>query len=261
MTNQSQVALINGAYGGMGTAIATRLQQQGFALALLGRQMDRLNQLKQQLLAADTNANIQCYSIDVRDEQALPEVAPAIVKHFKYIDVLINAVGIVPIGNLLEVNEQQWHEALATSLMSAVRLVTTFLPTLIKQNSGNVVLINGKLAQQPDANFVISSTITGAIRNFAKAISQQLATHNIRVNTINPGATATPLWDSVRSQLANKLDCSVDTLQQQIADNNPLGRIATVADIANAVSFLCSSAAEYINGTSITIDGGEISGA
>ena len=168
---------------------------------------------------------------------------------------LINCVGVVPIGSVLDVSENEWEKTFNVSFMSAVRLIKAFVP-FMKKEGGSVVLINGVFAIQPDPHFVVSAAMTGALRNFAKAISKDLVQYGIRVNSILPGATKTKLWDSIAIRLGEKLHISAEKLSTNVAESNPQKRLAHPSEIAHAVKFLCSDEASYINGTSMTLDGG-----
>jgi NAD(P)-dependent dehydrogenase (short-subunit alcohol dehydrogenase family) len=259
MSKAKATAVILGAYGGMGSAIAERLASNGYNLVLLGRNAQRLSAVKSQLTASYA-VQIADYVVDATDANAMAAVAEQVATECKHVTVLVNAVGRVPVGGVLEVTEEDWHSTLQTSLMSAVRLVTYFSPLLFEQHASSIILINGMLSLQPEPNFVISSTVTGAIRNFAKAISRDLSQHGVRVNLLNPGATATPLWEQVGEQIANKYALDRQQVAQQAQLNNPLKRIAEVEDIANAVEFLVSDKARYLNGVALSIDGGVTSG-
>ncbi len=259
MNALAPTAVILGAYGGMGSAVADRLASNGYNLVLLGRNTQRLAALKSQLLANYT-VHIADYVVDATDANAMSTLASKVATEFQNVSVLVNAVGRVPVGGVLEVTEEDWHSTLQTSLMSAVRLVTYFSPLLFDQAASSVILINGLLSLQPEPNFVISSTVTGAIRNFAKAISRDLSQHGVRVNLLNPGATATPLWQQVGDQVATKYALDRQQVNLQARENNPLKRIAEVEDVANAVEFLVSDKARYLNGVALSIDGGVASG-
>ena len=165
--------------------------------------------------------------------------------------VLVNSTGIVPVGGVLTIEDEQWDDAIQVGLMSAVRLVKQLAPCMASQG-GSIVLVNGAFAVQPHPDFVVSAVITGALRTFAKAISTDLAKNNIRVNSVLPGATQTALWDGI----SEATGVSVGDLLQEAATSNPLKRVATVNDIAHAVTYLCSPNASYINAASIIIDGG-----
>ncbi len=254
--NSNHYAVINGAYGGMGFAIANKLAETGYSLILLGRNKNKLNECNAKIKNKFSDIDIACYEVDVQDNCSMEKAALAVKQAGVYIDAIVNAVGVVPIGSILEVTEKNWESAIQTSLMSAVRLTKNFAPLMINNKTGKIILINGVLSRQPEPSLIISSTVTGAINNFAKALSRDIGKHNIRVNTLNPGATETPLWDEVVNQLATNYKIDKEQVTEQAKSQVPLGRIANVNDIANAVNFLCSDSSQFINGAFITIDGG-----
>jgi NAD(P)-dependent dehydrogenase (short-subunit alcohol dehydrogenase family) len=255
--SKEQFAVINGAYGGMGEAIAKKLAENGHSLILLGRNKKKLQDTQSKLQdVLHKNRRIVCYEVDVTNNIGMNAASQDVEKNDYYVEVMVNAVGVVPIGSIQDVSEDHWENAIQTSLMSAIRLIKNFSPLMMKNKSGKIVLINGVLSRQPDPNLIISSTITGAINNFAKALSRDIGRHNIRVNTINPGATATPLWEGLVKDLACSYQVTEETITSQAKAQTPLGRIANVRDIANAVGFLCGENSEFINGAFITIDGG-----
>jgi NAD(P)-dependent dehydrogenase (short-subunit alcohol dehydrogenase family) len=255
-SSDKKFAVINGAYGGMGFAIVNKLAEAGYSLILLGRHQGKLEDCCLKIKNRCKDIHIVCYVVDVKDNASMEKAALAVKQSGYNIDALINAVGIVPIGNILNVTEENWNDAIQTSLMSAVRLVKNFARFMVDNKSGKIVFINGVLSRQPEPNLIISSTVTGAINNFAKALSREMGKHHIRVNTLNPGATATPLWDNVAHELATIYQVDKEQIIEQAKIAVPLGRIANVDDIANAVHFLCSDQSQFINGAFITIDGG-----
>lgn len=257
MNTLKKTALINGAYGGIGSEIAKELAKTGYDLILMGRDSNKLEILAAEVRKFYPTQDILIQFADSTQPESMQLAANKIKEKISAVDVLINTVGQVPIGHIETVTEEDWYTAFQVSLMSAVRLVKYFLPSLIKQKNGSIILINGILSVQPDSNFIISSTITGAIRNLIKALSHDLAHHNIRVNGINPGVTKTPLWDKITHTLGSKAQISAEMITDKVSASNPLKRIAKPTDIANVVKFLCDDASEYINGTIINIDGGQ----
>jgi len=98
--------------------------------------------------------------------------------------------------------------------------------------------------------------LAGAVNNFAKAISKDLGKNGVRINVLNPGATDTPLWGRLYKQFGLEGTKIKNEFLAQIAQGIPLNRLATPIDIASIISFLCSTSAQYLNGTFLTIDGG-----
>lgn len=259
INNSQKVVVINGAYGGMGSAIAARMIKTGYSLALLGRDEKKLELLNEGLLEHNKNATctIKKYLVNMKDISLISSVSDKIFSDFGRVDILVNAAGIVPpIGGILDINNEQWLEAIHTSLFGTIGIVKNFSNKMINQNNGKIILINGVISIQPDPLFVISSTLTGAINNFAKAVSKELGKFGVKVNVINPGITQTTLLDRVVEKISEKFKISKADISKQMIDNTPLGRMATVDDIADNVEFLCSEKSNFINGAFITIDGG-----
>ena len=247
-------AIINGATGGMGSVIAEQLARC-FNLILLGRDLERLEALSVQINKISPETTVHYYVVDALKSETMKVVAQSIQEKQHLIAALVNCVGIVPVGGVLEIEEQQWLQTFHISLMSAVSLVKNFSP-MMQKKGGSIVIINGAFAIQPDANFVVSAAVTGALRNFAKAISKDLIRYRIRVNSVLPGGTQTPLWNEITADLSKKLNIPAEEISHGVASQNPLHRLATPKDIAHAVNFLCSEDASYINGAFLTIDGG-----
>ncbi|MDF2690772.1 MAG: AerF [Gammaproteobacteria bacterium] len=261
MKNHKKLALINGAYGGIGSAICKQLAKEGYSLILLGRNKEKLSELANSLKSIHPSQEFFAQTANSTEAESMRHAAESVLQKFKQIDVLINTVGIVPIGSIREVDEAAWSNGIQTSLMSAVRLVKYFSEALIKQGNGSIILINGVLSVQPEPGFIISSVVTGAIRNLIKALSRDFAQFNIRVNGINPGATHTPLWSKITQELGQKNQIKAQAITDNVISINPLKKMAEPDDIANAVSFLCSEQAQYINGVTINIDGGQTTAA
>jgi NAD(P)-dependent dehydrogenase (short-subunit alcohol dehydrogenase family) len=243
----SKLCVINGASGGIGSSIACELSRDN-DLYLLGRNEAKLKHIKNELQSV---CNVEYSKVDVCQKNCLQHISDALKKQGRAVSCVVNSVGIVPVGGIMDISEEEWHQTLQVSFMSAVRLVKAFSP-LMQEHGGSIVLINGVFAIQPDPNFVVSSAITGALRNFAKAVSKDLSKYKIRVNCILPGATKTDLWNGI----SQSLNTDLTELTQAISESNPLKRIANPEDISKAVSYLCSDSASYINGASLVIDGG-----
>jgi 3-oxoacyl-[acyl-carrier protein] reductase len=257
---KSKTAIVNGCTGGMGSAIAKKLAENGYSLALLGRNQQKLNLLEQELSSKFNERFFKSYCTDTFSQSVFSQIAQKIIIDFQQIDALINAAGIVPIGGMLDVNEQQWEEAFNINLISVINLVRAFFQLFINQSSGKIILVNGLLATQPEPGLIINSTTTGAIRNFAKALAKDLGKYGVKVNTINPGPTNTQLWEKIQVELAHRVGVKEEAILEQTINSIPLGKLAVAEDIANIVNFLCSDQANHINGAMISVDGGCSSG-
>lgn len=149
-----------------------------------------------------------------------------------------------------------WEETIQGKLLGTIRLTRAVTAEMVSKRVGRVVVVNGVFSEEPDPLFPINSTVNCGLSGFAKAISRDLGRHGVRVNVVNPGATATPLWDDICRALASRFGISPAEVNQQVQDKIPLGRLASTKDVANAVAFLLSPQASHINGATLNVDGG-----
>ena len=255
-----QIAVVNGAYGGIGFEISSKLLNAGYSVILLGRDQNKLKFAEQHLQSSIMSNNfIETFKVDMLADSDIDTFIDFLNKNNFYPDVFVNACGIVQLGGIHDVSMEMWALAMQTNLIGVINIVTK-ITSLMSANKkhGSIVLINGILSRQPDANLVINSVITGAISNFAKAISKDLGQKGIRVNIINPGITRTNLYAQIKQDISNSTGVSLDKIEESVITQSPNRQIGEVVDIANAVIFLCSNQAKHINGIFLTIDGGTI---
>jgi len=252
---KNKVVAVIGAYGGMGKAVSNKLYQEGYNLALIGRSSKKLEDLKNQFPIKD-DKKVTTHTLDLSENDFIPTVIQDVYDKHNYIETVVNAAGRVVPGPILNLEINDWQDALQTNFLGMVQIVTLFAERMVKRKEGHIILINGVLALEPDPNMLINSTLTGAVNNFAKAISKDLGKNGVRINVLNPGATDTPLWDLLYKQFGLEGTKTKNEFLAQIAQGIPLNRLASPQDIANIISFLCSPRAKYLNGAFLTVDGG-----
>lgn len=254
----NKIAIINGACGGIGFETAKSFLSNGYYTILLGKSQEKLDLVydKLQFLGV-ANTLIQTFKVDMLQLNDIDSFANFLSKNHLYPNVIINASGVVEIGNLHKVTNNQWKSAIQINLLGVVHFITVMSEIMMaNKKEGSIVFINGVLSRQPSADFVINSTITGAINNFAKSISKYLGGNNIRTNTINPGLTKTDLYNKIKSYISINTGLSLEEVEKNLLEQSPNKQFAEASDIADAVYFLCSKQAKHINGTFLTIDGG-----
>ncbi|MCP4357837.1 MAG: SDR family oxidoreductase [Chloroflexi bacterium] len=229
MTNQ-KVAIITAAGRGMGAACARELASRGYAVALMSVSARSV------ALAAELGGlGLQGSVTETADLQRLVEET---MNKYGRVDTLVNNTGHVPKGELLEISDEAWHDALDLLVLNVVRLARLVTPIMQKQGGGAIVNISTFAAFEPSMAFPISSSLRAALGSFSKLYADRYAADNIRMNNVLPGYIASYEVDE------NRLDAI------------PLHRPGTVMEIAKTVAFLLSEDAGYITGQNIRVDGG-----
>lgn len=227
---EEKVALITAASQGMGAGVARRLHGEGYKLALMSRS-ERVLELAEELGAAAVRGSVDAPS----DLEALVDLT---LKRYGRIDAAVCNTGHPPKGELLEIDDAAWHSGLDLVFLNVVRVARLVTPAMQRQGGGSIVAISTFGAIEPSLKFPVSSALRSALGAFVKLYAERFGGDGIRLNAVLPGFVET--YD-------------VDEATRQ---SIPLGRTASVAEIASAVSFLISGDASYITGQSLLVDGG-----
>lgn len=244
MSFADKAALVAGAGGGMGLAIANALIVEGCATAFLD--------LKERPAEIAAGPGRHLYHRgNATDEAFVAGAVAETVATFGRLDYLVNTTGVLWFDrdrSLLDIDLQVWDEVLATNLKSFMLTARHAIPEMRKAGGGAMVHFSSVQAlggdPKPQEAYGASK---GAIRTLSKSIAIQFAGDGIRSNVILPGATMTPM----QARWEGKAE-----VQAAIAAAVPLGRIGTPTDMANACLFLLSDKASYITGTELIVDGG-----
>ncbi|MDN3239487.1 SDR family NAD(P)-dependent oxidoreductase [Glycomyces tritici] len=253
------IALVSGATGGMGGAIAARLAADGALVVMLGRDADRLDAARERLadaLAPEAAERLHSLVLDINDTASVEAGVASVVAEHGRVDILVNAAGDGPVAPLDQAGDDMWAATLGGKLLGAMRLTRAVAAPMTERGSGRIVFVNGVFRSEPDPMFVVNSVANAGLGGLAKAISKDLGRKGIRVNTVDPGATDTPLWSDIVADLGAKLGVDPSDLNKQIQGGVPLGRLVDPEEIAAAVAFLVSPGAAMVNGAFITVDGG-----
>lgn len=254
-------AVIAGATGGIGKAIALKLVTQGTPVVLLGRQHQTLEPLAAQLRKeAPSSAWIDTEQVDINDSRSVDATAGAIIARRGVPHTLVHAAGDHPVRPIREATDEEWREALEGKVLSAVRLIRSFGSSMCAAHRGSIIIIAGLFRSEPSPLFPIGSALNAALGAVTKATSKDFAVDGVRVNIIDPGPVATERWRETCAELAEYGSSSAAEIHEQTRADIPLGRLASPEDVANMVRFLSSDEASYITGGSFVVDGGMSAG-
>ncbi len=233
-------ALITGAAGGIGRAIARQLHGQGATIALTD-----MNRAGMEELAAELGERVHVLEANLTDPEAAGTLISEAEKAMGRIDILVNNAGLTRDNLAMRMKDEEWQLVLDVNLTAAFRLARACLRPMMKQRSGRIIgmaSIVGAVGNAGQANYAASK---GAMIAMGKSLAQEVASRGITVNSVAPGFIATPMTDALS-----------DEQKQRLVANIPGGRLGTPDDVATAVTFLASDEAAYITGQTLHVNGG-----
>lgn len=251
-------ALVCGSTQGIGKAVAMELALMGANVTLLARNEQSLKQAKSEL----PNSGSQLHSylcVDFNDAAALKELVEQFIQRSGPVNILINNTGGPPAGPIVTAKPGEFLAAFNNHLICNHLLAQACVEGMKNSGYGRIVNIISTSVKQPLPNLGVSNTIRAAVGNWAKTMANELGKSGITVNNVLPGATATQRLSGIIENKALKTQASQDDVKKEMLHEIPLGRFAEASEIANAVAFLASPAAAYVNGINLPVDGGRTS--
>jgi len=244
-----KTALITGGGTGIGAAVARRIRADGGNVALVGRRVEPLQAVADEIGGA-------VFAADAADTASMKAAVAAIAEQFGGIDILIANAGGHGVGPTVSMSDDTWELAVRLNLNTAFVSARETLPHLIRSRGNIVVLasIAGLFAGPDAAGYV---TMKHGCIGLAKSLARDYGRQGVRTNTVCPGWVTTAMADDQMQHLIEKFSLgSVEEAYALVTKNVPLGRPASAEDVSNAVCFLASNEASMINGAILTVDGG-----
>ena len=234
-----KMALVTGASGGIGAAIARALHAQGATVALSGTRREALA-----ALAGELGERAHACPADLKDPAA-PDALVAEVEKIAPLDILVNNAGFTRDMLALRMKDEDWQAVLDVDLTAPFRLARGALRGMLTRRSGRIISISsivGATGHPGQANYAAAKA---GMVGMSKALAQEVASRGVTVNVVAPGFIATPMTDALN-------DAQKAKLQEAI----PLGRMGQPGDIAAAVAYLASNEAGWVTGATLHVNGG-----
>lgn len=251
----SKRALVCGASQGIGLATAQALAECGASVTLLARNTSELQKALATLNTSEKQKH-DALSVDFDDRDYTIMILSEHISNTGSYDILINNSGGPPGGSLIDANPEEFIKAMNRLLLTGHSILQLLAPSMKEKQWGRVINIISTSVRQPLQNLGVSNTIRGATSSWAKTLSFELGGFGVTVNNVLPGATNTQRLQSIIERTAKSKGKSESDIIHEMAEEVPMKRFAEPHEIANAVAFLASPLADYINGVNLTVDGG-----
>jgi 3-oxoacyl-[acyl-carrier protein] reductase len=237
---EGKIALVTGATGGIGGAIAKALHAQGAHIAITGR-----NEEKIQALLSELCPNCKAFPTDLSSSSAVQNLVKQVEAEMGGIDILVNNAGLTRDGLSMRMKDEDWQQVIDVNMTATFKLAKAVQRGMMKKRNGriiNVASVVGVTGNPGQCNYVASKA--GMI-GWSKSMAAEVASRGITVNCIAPGFIATAMTDALTDDQKNKINSTI-----------PAGRMGEASDIAAATVYLASDEANYVNGATIHVNGG-----
>src|SRR5215510_7026723 len=235
-------ALVTGATGGIGGAIAEALHAQGAMVAISGTRAERLNER-----AAKLGSRAVALPCDLRDRAAVVKLAEDAEKALGQVDILVNNAGITHDNLFMRMKDEEWDDVIAVNLTSVFVLTRTILRNMMRRRAGrivNIASISGVLGNPGQPNYAASKA---GLVGMTKSLAREVASRGITANCIAPGFIKTPMTDALTEKQVEGIAAAI-----------PAQTFGKPEDVAAGVVFFASSEASYVTGETMHINGGMV---
>ena len=236
-----KTALVTGASGGIGAAVAKALHGAGATIAISGTRAAVLEELK----AALGGERVHVVTCNLSSAEDVEKLIPAAEAAMGGLDILVNNAGITRDGLAMRMKDEDWQAVIDVNLTSSFRLARAAMKLMMKKRWGRIVSITsvvGVTGNPGQANYVASKA---GLIGMSKSLAQELASRNVTVNCVAPGFIATAMTEALN-----------DKQKEAILGRIPAGRMGSSGDIAAAVLYLASEEAGYVTGQTLHVNGG-----
>ncbi len=242
-------ALVTGASGGIGSAIARALAAQGARLAVSGSNADKLRVFRDELdehtpqhLQEVDHIAIKC---DLSNPEEVEKLVPATIDSLGRLDILVNNAGITRDNLAMRMKDEEWDAVIRINLEAAFRLMRAVARPMMKAKFGRIVTITSVVGTTGNPGQINYAAAKGGLTAMSKSLGQELASRNITVNCVAPGFIRTAMTEALP-----------DAQKQALNTRIPMGRMGEGEDVAAAVAYLASREAGYVTGQTIHVNGG-----
>jgi 2-hydroxycyclohexanecarboxyl-CoA dehydrogenase len=242
-----RVALVTGGGGGIGSAIAAALADDGHAVAVADLRMGAARESAERIAAAGGRA--APFEVDVTAGGTVAKAIADASRELGPVEILVNNAGWDELKPFVETDEDFWERVIAINFKGCLHTTRALLPSMIERGFGRIVNIASDAGRVGSSMESVYAGAKGGVIAFTKTIAREAARAGVTANTVCPGPTRTPLLDQMTSEGGEKL---VDALVRSV----PMRRLGEPEDVATAVAFFASDRAGFITGQTLSVSGG-----
>jgi len=257
---EDRVCAVTGASRGIGLATAQRLCSEGARVLMVARSAEPLEEAVGQCSAAGGEA--LALILDITERDAGERMLATASERFGGLDVLVNNAGTASRRGLDEVPDDDWDAAWALNVMAPMRAMRATIPPMAERGWGRVVNVCSSAAKRPSLQMPEYSVAKAAELSLSRLFADEYAKRGVLVNAICPGPVQSELWMEPGGLLDQSVELSGHESREAALEatgaGRPIGRLAEVAEIADAIVFLCSERASYVAGAAWSVDGGSV---
>jgi 3-oxoacyl-[acyl-carrier protein] reductase len=246
-------AVVTGASLGIGEAVVKMLAEHGADVSFCARNPEAVDVLSS---FESANGLIKGFVADMGNKESTDSFIGS-VQEDGPVDILVNNVGASPSRNFLYMTDEDWQELHELNLLSAVRCTRAFLPNMREKKWGRVIMVSSSAGKYPNAALIDYGTTKAAMISMSKSLAKKYGSDGVLVNSILPGLIHTAMWERAATEIAEATGGKMEDVIKNNGHSVPVGRYGTSEEVASLITFLCTNAASYINGTSIEVDGGQ----
>ncbi|MER0202973.1 MAG: 3-oxoacyl-ACP reductase FabG [Nitrosomonas sp.] len=243
MVLENKITLITGASRGIGQAIAIKMGQSGAIVIGTATTENGAGAINQYLEKSGIKG--MGVALNVNDAEQINHTLQTIREKFGEVEILVNNAGITRDNLLVRMKDEEWDDILETDLKSVFRLSRAVLRAMMKARYGRIINISSVVGAMGNLGQTNYAAAKAGIFGFSKSLAREVGSRNITVNCVAPGFIDTDMTRAL-----------ADEFQQSLIQHVPLGRLGRPEEVASAVAFLASSAAGYITGTTLHVNGG-----
>ena len=250
-----RVAIVAAGSQGLGRAAAAALAREGARVAICARGAAALESAAQEI-----GPGILTAQVDVTDEEQVRSFVAQVRQQFGAVDICVTNAGGPPAKKFEATTVDDWRAAINLNFMSTLFFAREVLPEMKRRGWGRLITITSVSVKEPIDSLVLSNAVRAAVAGLVKSLANEYGPYNVLVNNVCPGYTKTDRLAGLAQALAVAGGAPVEDIEKRWTSRVPLGRLGTPEEFANVVAFLASERASYVNGESISVDGGYVRG-